>query len=104
MDNGHSLEIGSSSMAVMEAPLMEAPKSGAEVANGAEPSGIEAATESRESIPISALPQLPHRHAEYYVEPMCGICFVVGCCIFFVVMTQGLVNGSREVSLYLQLA
>merc|ERR1719330_422543 len=59
---------------------------------------MEVATASRERIPISALPPLPPRHPEYWMEPFCGICFVGGSCAFFVSMVRGLVLADNKAS------
>lgn len=55
----------------------------------AEPN-IEAALATKEKIPISAFPPLLPRHNEYWIEPLCGICFVLGSCGFFVAMVRGM--------------
>jgi len=57
---------------------------------------VEDATGSKERIPISSLPPLAGRHQEYFLEPLCGIGFVLGACAFFVSLVQGVWATAKD--------
>lgn len=57
---------------------------------------VEESTDVKETIPLAELPPLPSRHAEYWMEPLCGISFVLGCCAFFVTLVQGVAKTAKD--------